>query len=188
MHRLPPLCKSGALLVELPDIGESSEYRPRNLPGKNRVLCLLRYRLIIWWPPSESNREAPVSKTGRYACSLQTAVVGSAPWIRTTIPRFKVSSLAIRRAPRSVWCKAMELNHPLESFNLALIRLSYPCIEQRALGSPGFRLPALNSGLVAVPIRARDLEPSVGLEPTSWAASHAASRPPGRGFGCSPET
>ena len=31
---------------QLSRIGESSEYRPRNLPGKNRVLCLLSYRLV----------------------------------------------------------------------------------------------------------------------------------------------
>ena len=27
-------------------IGEPSEYRPRNLPGKNRMLCRLSYRLV----------------------------------------------------------------------------------------------------------------------------------------------
>ena len=26
--------------------GESSEFRPRNLPGKSRVLCLLSYRFV----------------------------------------------------------------------------------------------------------------------------------------------
>ncbi len=61
-HRRPPLCESGALLLSYrARVGEPSsplphilcsaalgrparQYRPRNLPGKNRVLCLLSYR------------------------------------------------------------------------------------------------------------------------------------------------
>ena len=51
---------------------------------------------MTWWPPSESNREAPVSKTGRYANSLQTAVGGVLGRTRTCNPRVRSSALLFR--------------------------------------------------------------------------------------------
>ena len=50
----------------------------------------------MWWPPSESNREAPVSKTGRYANSRQTAFGGVLGRTRTCNPRVRSSALLIR--------------------------------------------------------------------------------------------
>ena len=137
-----------------------------NLPGKNRVLCQLSYRLDVcdWQARNGWTRCVRLSalraSVERSSAGLEAAVFavgplayfGSAPWIRTTIPRFKVSCLALRRAPNFIWRKVVELNHSLEGFNFALIHLSYPCEKQRARCSPGFRLPALESGLVAAPV------------------------------------
>ena len=49
------------------------------------------------------------------------------------------------------WCIRMVTIHSLRGFNSPLIHLSYRCRRRRTLRSPGFRLPALESGLVAAP-------------------------------------
>ena len=85
--------------------GESSEYRPRNLPGKNRVLCLLSYRL---------------------RCLVRTME------LQSISRRWQRHVLAIELYPRNVWGEQTDLNRYQPRSQRGAFTLSYVhhCLEE----------------------------------------------------------
>ena len=69
--------------------GESSESRPRNLPGKNRVLCLLSYRSVLWGEQPGLNRHRPRSRRGALPLSYAHHCLVWADGFKPTTSRFQ---------------------------------------------------------------------------------------------------